>query len=121
MKVTDIEYLDAIPWLAHAHPDDRRVIVGLSDGWLVVSVSEEGKLTELTRSDYEHQIASFDVSPDGEHILAVVGSPSEAQWLARFSLDGDTIRVDGKPIPKSFWFRGHFRRVFIRKETGLWS
>ena len=120
MKVTDIEYLDAIPWLAHAHPDDRRVIVGLSDGWLVVSVSEEGKLAELTRSDYEHQIASFDLSPDGEHILAVVGSPSEAQWLARFSLDGDTIRGDGKTDPQEFSVEGPFSpRIYPQGDRAL--
>lgn len=120
MKVTDIEYLDAIPWLAHAHPDDRRIIVGLSDGWLVASISEEGKLTELTRSDYEYQIASFDLSPDGEHILAVVGSPSEAQWLARFSLDGDIIRVDGKTDPQEFLVEGPFSpRIYPQGNRAL--
>lgn len=120
MKVTDIEYLDAIPWLAHTHSDDRRVIVGLSNGWLVASLSEEGKLTELTRSDYQYPIASFDLSPDGEQILAVVGSPSETQWLARFTVDGDIITVDGNTDAQEFLVEGPFSpRIYPQGDRAL--
>lgn len=109
MTATDQMNLDSVPWLAHAHPDRRRVIIALATGWLVAQIGTQGNFERLTKSVYEHPITSFDLSPDGNQILAVVGSPSTTQWLAKFVLsDDDSIRFDARTDPQKYHVEGPF-------------
>jgi len=87
--VTATLQIEAKPWLAKTHIDDERVIVALSDGWLVIKISATGTIAKLTRSGVGHPITSFDLSSDGRSILAAVGAISGEQWLAQFVVQAD--------------------------------
>ena len=87
--VTATLQIEAKPWLAKTHIDDERVIVALSDGWLVIKISAIGTIAKLTRSGVGHPITSFDLSSDGRSILAAVGAISGEQWLAQFVVQAD--------------------------------
>lgn len=62
LVVTDSVRLDAKPWLARGHPDQERVVIGLSDGWLVLRLDAAGVITEQTSSASDESIISFDLS-----------------------------------------------------------
>ncbi len=103
LVVTDRVRLDAKPWLARAHPDQERVVVGLSDGWFVLRLNARGMITEQTRSGSDAPIISFDLSSDGRNILAGVGAVTGEQWLAKFVVrDDDTVTLVGKTAVQNF-------------------
>ena len=103
LTVTDSVQLDAHPWLAKAHADNERVVVGLSDGWLVLTLNSQGLITEKTRSTFDTSVISFDLSSDGSSILAGVQGVSGEQWLAKFFLRKDnTVVLDSKTNAQDF-------------------
>jgi len=103
LSVTDSVQLDAHPWLAKAHADNERVVVGLSDGWLVLTLNSQGLITEKTRSTFDTSVISFDLSADGSSILAGVQGASGEQWLAKFILRKDnTVVLDSKTNVQDF-------------------
>jgi len=103
LAVTDSMQLDANPWLAVAHKDNERVVIGLSDGWLVLKLDDKGNISGQTRTAFDVSIISFDLSSDGSSILAGVEAKSGTQSLAKFVLrDDDTVTLEGKTSAMGF-------------------
>jgi WD40 repeat protein len=65
------------PWLALAHPDGKRVIVAFSDHWGIYKVEENGFLVEVAQTPTSGIVNSFDVSPDGKRIIAVMAKGTD--------------------------------------------
>tara|TARA_B110000971_G_scaffold135011_1_gene138068 strand:- start:1095 stop:2288 length:1194 start_codon:yes stop_codon:yes gene_type:complete len=121
LAVTDSLQLEAKPWLTRGHVDQERVVVGLSDGWIVLRVNNQGRIVEQTRSTFDVSITSFDLSSDGSTIIASVQGESGNQWLAKFILQDDSnIALDGKTNAQEFLVDAPFSpRIAPNGETAL--
>ena len=112
LQVAGTLVLESAPWLSIAHPDGRRVVVALSDGWIVLEIGDDGALSELSRSRINSSVFSFDIGPDGKTIIAVVAKESAAWEIKRYSLNSDNsithtanilsdrFRIDGPFSPR---------------------
>jgi WD40 repeat protein len=105
--------LDNQPWLALAHPDQRRIIVATSGTWIVYEITH-GKLIEVSRSPTAVAVYSFDISSDGKTIIAAgqKGEASDENGVFHFSIDDQgaiklenelesaTIKIEGPFSPR---------------------
>ena len=87
LEITQQLALDSSPWLSKSHPDGKRVILAMADGWLVARINNQGSLDEMVRTSFPHSIYSFDISTNGEDIIAALQSDSGERWLAKFIVD----------------------------------
>ena len=121
LEVTDTLQLDTSPWLAKPVGDGNRVIIGLSNGWLVITVDTEGGIVKKTYSEFDLTIMSFDISSDQTSILAGVQGHSGEWWLAKYLLaDDDTVVLEGKTTTNKFFVDAPFApRIAPNGKTAL--
>jgi len=106
LAVTDRIDTESGVWQAVAHPDGRRVIVALENGWRVFTVTDKGKLKEINRASTSEAVWSFALSPDGRTILAAM-LHDFTDWtgrIVRFELNPDSSLSD----PIAIESNGHF-------------
>jgi DNA-binding beta-propeller fold protein YncE len=118
LEITDKIKLDSHPWLARVHPDKERVLIGLSDGWLTLRIDYNGKIISQKSSSSETSIISFDLSLDGESILAGVEDKSGKWLLSKFILNGDdTVTHIGNTSKNNFTIDKPFAPRFNPKDN----
>jgi len=103
LEATDNLQLDASPWLAKSVKGGNRVIIGLSNGWLVITIAADGRIIKQVYSVFDVSVMSFDISSDGTSILAGIQGRSGDWWLAKYLLgDDDNVVLDGKTTTNEF-------------------
>ena len=89
LTITDRLDLDFAPYLAVAHPDGKRLLIGGQGQWLVYDIDQQGKLAELHRTGVDGTVISFALGRDGQTIIASI-EISETDWaLWQFRLNED--------------------------------
>jgi len=97
------------------------VIIGLSNGWLIITVDTEGGIIKKTYSEFDLTIMSFDISSDQTSILAGVQGHSGEWWLAKYLFaDDDTVVLEGKTTTNEFFVDAPFApRIAPNGKTAL--
>ncbi len=104
-RLVDQVDLEDWPWMLDLHPDGDKVIVSVGASFQVYVV-ENDSLRLIEESGAPRMVSSFDVSPRGDSLLAVLVSsenPLEAPELHYFSIEETAIhhvsKVDTEDVP----------------------
>ncbi len=93
LELTDQVELPAEPWIVDLHPDGKRIIVSVGSGFRVYSV-RNGRFVLDGEAKAPGVVLSFDVSPKGDRIVAVIieapGATAKSE-LHVLELDGSDI------------------------------
>lgn len=103
--------LETQPWHVAAHPDRRRAIVALTDHWRVLEVQENGSLIEVAQSPSPGIVYSFDISINGETVIAAMSNSIDFAQLGifRFRINEDnTISLVDEITSTRFKIDGPF-------------